>query len=195
MSSQQRIEWHLVQTTNLSLGSPLNPSVLVRTARFAGLDRPDAMESTVDLTRLLAVSFTTLDGEHRSGLDVIAQKTVLILIDAYRAKPERSAAEIGWVRERIDPAVDLVLIWPSRISRQARMFPGLHGVRMYLDSRGEFRRLVSPTGKRIALLIDPDTGSIERLSGASPIFAIGRGNQGAENRGVDRMIDLGDVYH
>jgi len=144
----------------------------------------------MELSRLLAVPLSTLDGEHLTGAAVVVQRSLLMLIDAYRINPERSAAEIGWVQERLDPAIDLILIWPVRAVNQARSFRARNGTRMFLDASGEFRRLVSPSGKGIAVLVAPESGAIERISGVNPIFDVGHAIDG-----VDRTIDLGDVYH
>ncbi len=144
----------------------------------------------MEFSRLLAVPLTTLDGEHLTGAAIVVQRSLLMLIDAYRANPERSAAEIGWVQERLDPAIDFVLIWPVRAVNQARAFQARNSTRMFLDGNGEFRRLVSPGGKRVAFLVEPKSGTIERISGTNPIFNVGHAIDG-----VDRTIDLGDVYH
>lgn len=144
----------------------------------------------MELSRLLAVPLTTLDGDHFTGAAIVVQRTLLMLIDAYRTNPARSAAEIGWVQERLDPAIDLVLIWPVRAVSQARTFRAGNGTRMFLDASGEFRRLVSPSGKRIAILVVPESGTMERISGTSPIFDVGHAIDG-----VDRTVDLGDVHH
>ncbi|MDQ3442929.1 MAG: hypothetical protein M3490_04895, partial [Chloroflexota bacterium] len=63
----------------------------------------------MELRHLLTVKLTTLDGALLAASDIIVHRSLLILIDAYRAKPERLAAEIGWVQERLDEEIDLVL--------------------------------------------------------------------------------------
>ncbi len=153
------------------------------------------MELTLELRHLLAVKLTTLDGALLAASDIIVHRSLLILIDAYRAKPERLAAEIGWVQERLDEEIDLVLIWPGHAVDQARMIQPGHSTRMFLDSIGEFRRLVSTTGNRRAVLVTPETGTIERISGMSPVFAVRHHHDGIDDRRADRTIDLGDVYH
>lgn len=195
MPSQRQIEWDSRRITGLHPESPYGASALIRTMRIAGLVGPAEMEPGMELARLLAVPLTTLDGERRTAFDIIAKRSVLILIDAYRAKPERSAAEVGWVQERLTSDIDLVLIWPRRALPQAQTFPARGSTRMYLDSAGELRRLVSPSGKRVALLVEPESGAVERLSGTNPIFAVCRDDDGSDDRGGDRTIDLGDVHH
>lgn len=155
---------------------------------FAGL------APSVDLALLLAVPLTTLEGDPRFGRDIVVQRTLLILIDAHRARPERSAAEIAWVQERLEPGIDLVLIWPGRALRRALAMPVAADTRMYLDVQGAVRRLVSPSGKRVAVVADPASGELAKVRGDSPIFAVRRGPGGTDERGGDGTIDLGDVY-
>jgi len=148
----------------------------------------------MDLDRLFAVPLTTLDGQVEVGREIVVRRTVLILVDAYRAKPERTAAEVGWVQERLDSGIHLVLVWPARALQHALAMPVSAETRMYLDVQGAFRRLVSPTGKRVAVLADPESGALERVTGDSPIFSV-RGNpHDTGERGTDGAIDLGDVY-
>lgn len=149
----------------------------------------------MELTRLLAVRLTTLDGTHLTVSEIVVQRSVLILIDAYRTELERSAAEIGWVRERLNPEIDLLLVWPGRAGNQARMIQPGNSIQMFLDEKGEFRRLVSPSGRQRAVLVVPETGTIERISATSSVFAVGHRLDGIDERGADRTIDLGDVYH
>ncbi|MEJ7902341.1 MAG: hypothetical protein WKF63_10870 [Thermomicrobiales bacterium] len=149
----------------------------------------------MELRRLLAVKLTTLDGEYLTASDIIVRPSVFLLIDAYQAKPDRSAAEISWVRERLDQKIDLLLILPGRAANQARLIRPGNNTRMFLDADGEFRQLISPSGNRRAVLVVPEARTIERLSGTSSIFAVGHHHGGTEDRGADRTIDLGDVYH
>lgn len=144
----------------------------------------------MDIMRFLLVPFTTVDGDRVTGSDIVMRCSLLILIDACHASDDRTAAEIGWVRERLDPSIDLLLIWPARALDGARAFAAGGDARMYLDSQGDFRRLVSPSGRPHAVLVEPDQRTIVPVSAASPIFAIAHGAEG-----VDRTIDLGDVYH
>lgn len=169
--------------------------VVRRSTRLDGLGIPGEATLNMELTRFFTVPLTTLDGEPRTGLDIIVRETVLMLIDACRVQPERSAAEIGWMQERIDPAIDLILIWPQRAANQARAFAARNVTGMFLDAEGEFRRLVSPSGKRVVLLVTPASGTMEHISGTSPIFDIGHGRDGAADRGADRMMDLGDLHY
>ncbi len=195
MTSRQNIGVPPNEPTGQRPDVRYDPSTLVRTARFAARPLPGAADPIVDLTKLYATALTTLGGERQRWQDILERSTVVILIDANRMELERSEAEIGWVRERIDPVVDLVLIWPGQTLSRPQALPDLRGVRLYLDVWGEFQRVVSPTGKRVALLVDPETGSIDRLSEASPVFAIERSTYSQGHRGTDRMIDLGDVLH
>lgn len=174
---------------------PHFPSTLVRTARFARLQSQLATKESIELARLAAVPLATLDGVLLSALAIIARLTLVILVDAYRTSPERIAAEIGWVRERLDPAIELVLIWPQRTTAQARALRATTELKMYVDRDGDFRRLVSPGGRRVALLADPKAGTLERIAGTNAIFAVRRAVDGMSDRGTDHMIDLGDVHH
>lgn len=183
-----------VSTADLVLAQPESrhaASAMLRAARFAAL----ADEGKLEFARLLAVSLATLDGEPRTGRDIITRPTVLYLIDAYRTKPERTAAEVGWLRERLRPSTDLVLVCPHRAREQADAIRSEHDTRMYLDMQGQFRRLVSPGGKRVVLLVEPESGLVERLSATSPVFAVQGGITGENARGADRTIDLSDVHH
>ncbi len=195
MTSRQRIGLHPVESTGQRHELRLDPSTMVRTARFAARTWPRAVEPILDIESLYATVVMSTGGERRRWQDILERNTVVILIDANRMNPERSAAEIGWVRERIDPLVDLVLIWPGQELARMRAVPIPGEIRLFVDVLGEFQRIVSPTGKRAAVLIEPETGSIDRLSGTSPVFAIGHALHGQMARGTDRMIDLGDVYH
>ncbi|MBA2468750.1 MAG: hypothetical protein H0V37_05045 [Chloroflexia bacterium] len=181
-------------TAGLTLAQPEShyaASAMVRAARFAAL----AGEEELEFARLLAVPLATLDGEPRTGRDIITGPTVLYLIDAYRAKPERTAAEVGWLRERLRPSIDLVLVCPRRALDQADAIRSKNDTQIYLDTQGQFRRLVSPGGKRVTLLVEPESAIIERLSATSPIFAVHGGPDGADRHGADHTIDLSDVCH
>jgi len=162
--------------------------------RFAAVTGLSGSGATMELARLLAVPLMTIDGLPRVGRDVVTQRTVLILIDAYRAIPERSAAEVGWVQERLESGIDLVLIWPGRALEHAMAMPVSSETRMYLDVQGAFRRLVSPTGRRVAVLADPESGELELVTGDSPVFSVRRSPSSSDDRGSDGAIDLGDVY-
>lgn len=181
-------------TTDQRAASPPHrrvPEPETRAETAEGLEHPG---SSLDIERLLQLDLATLDGEPRRGRDVVTQRTVLILIDAVRAGPARSAAEVAWVRERLDPDIDLVLILPAGALGPAPAMPLAANTRIYLDVQGNFRRLVSPTGRRIAVLAGPDSGRVTRVRSDSPIFAVRRAPSSAHERGADSTIDLGDVY-
>ena len=149
----------------------------------------------MDLERLFEIPLTTLDGHPLRGCDIVHKRTLVMLIDAYRTKPDRSAAEIAWVRERLEPGVDLVLIWPrGAIDQALAIMPG-DRVRMYVDVRGAYRKMVSPSGKRISVLVDPTLGQMEPVGAESDIFNVGHEQKSAELRRNDHMIDLGDIRH
>jgi hypothetical protein len=133
-----------------------------------------------------------MHGKTCTVLELVVRPTVLMLVEPGRARPERIAAEIGWVRERLEPAIDLVLVWPPSGLGLARELHAANQEWCYLDTTGAFRDLVSPTGARAAVLVEPQPGRIERLSAGSPLFAVDRGSNG---RRADHMIDLGDVHH
>lgn len=148
----------------------------------------------MDLQRLYGVAFSTLDGEVVTGHSVVRRRMLLMLIDAHRTRPDRSAAEIAWVQERLAPEVEMRLVWPSGARDQALAISFVDRRQMLLDARGDYRRLVSPTGKRVSVLVDPVLGRIEQVTADSPLFAIRHGMDGVDERGSDRTMDLGDVY-
>ena len=174
--------------------SPLHGRVPAPGAHPETVDGLEHSGSSLALEILLEFHLTTLGGELRRGRDVVTQRTVLILIDAIGAAPERSAAEVAWVRERLDPDIDLVLIWPADALIPTPAMPVAANARIYRDVQGDVCRLVSPTGKRIAVLADPNSGQVRRVRSDSPIFAVRRAPSGANERGADSTIDLGDVY-
>jgi len=168
---------------------------MVRATRFASIESRSQAERTMNLARLATVSLTTLDGLHLGGHAIVTRQTLIILVDAYRTNGERIAADIGWVRERLDPAIELVLIWPQWAAAQARALQADTGFDMYVDRHGDFRRLVSPGGQRITLLADPEAGTLVSVTGSNVIFAVRRTVDGTSDQGADHMIDLGDVCH
>jgi hypothetical protein len=194
MTSQQQLAGDLAESTGQHPDSRWRTSALVRTAQFASVIQHAGLESGMELERFLVVPLTTLDGHPCLGMDIVQQPTLLILVDAYRAKPERSAAEVAWVQERLEHGIDLVLIWPGRALHQARALNLVDDTRQFLDVGGYYRRLVSPSGKRTSVLADPVHGTFEKVTAASDVFAIGHGLSGSDDRGSDHMIDLGDVF-
>jgi hypothetical protein len=193
MSSQQGLGRGVPRPAPARPQPRANARTIARNARRAVTSGLQGRAYGMDLERITKVSLTTLDGSPRTGREVVRQRTVLMLIDAHRTRPDRSAAEIAWVQERLEPGIDLIVIWPRGAQLQATAIDTLDHARMYLDAHGEFRRLVSPSGKRVAILVDPLQGTIERLGAESDVFAVGRGESGDE-RGSDRTMDLGDVY-
>jgi len=163
---------------------------LSRKARLAVAALQGGRPPVMNLDNLSAVPLRTLDGIAETRRLALERRTVVMLIDAYRTRPDRSAAEIAWVHERISPDVDLVVVWPSGARDQAIAIRFLDASSMYLDTTGDFRRLVSPTGKRAAILLDPYLGTVERLSRESSLFAVRHG----DDRGSDHTLDLGDVF-
>jgi hypothetical protein len=148
-----------------------------------------------DLERLYDIPFTTMDGDQVRGSEIVRDPTLLMLVDASRTRPDRAAAEIAWVRERLEASIELVLIWPRTARTQALTMRQLAGSRMFLDRRGEFRQLVSPTGERLAILVVPVLGTLEKVNAESDIFAIRHDSIAVATRRTDHTIDLGDMRH
>jgi hypothetical protein len=176
-------------------GTRMHPRGTVHLVQHETMRGTSGVGPDMDLERLFDIPFTTLDGHSLRGGDIVQARTLVMLIDAYRTKPERSAAEIAWVRERLEPGVDLVLIWPRGAVDQALAIQPGDGVRMCIDVDGEFRRLVSPSGKRLSVLADPTLGLMEPVGAESSVFSVDHGTMDGENRRNDHMIDLGDLRH
>lgn len=148
---------------------------------------------SMQLERLLLVPFASIDGHRLIGRDVVQTRSLLVLIDAYRTRPERSAAEVAWVRERLETGTRLILVWPSRSVEQALHLATSDDFEQFFDLAGDYRRLVSPSGKRVSILVDPEFGIMRRVTGDDEIFSMSSADAPAD-RGSDHMIDLGDVY-
>jgi hypothetical protein len=159
---------------------------------------PSGFEEVTAVMRLdefAGITFTGLDGAPCLARELVTRRSVFILLDAHRTRAERTAAEVAWVVERLDPDIDLVLVWPRGTSRQAQGLPALATLRLVEDTTGAFRRLVSPTGRRIAVLVDPDDGTLHPLTAQSPLFDVGHASRDLNGRGTDRTVDLGDMHH
>ena len=159
---------------------------------------PSGFEEVTAVMRLdefANITFTGLDGAPCLANEMVTRRSVFILLDAHRTRAERTAAEVAWVVERLDPDIDLVLVWPRGTSRQAQGLPALATLRLVEDTTGAFRRLVSPTGRRIAVLVDPDDGTLHPLTAQSPLFDVGHASRDLNGRGTDRTVDLGDMHH
>ena len=141
------------------------------------------------------ITFTGLDSAPCQASELVTRRSVLILLDAHRTRAERTAAEVAWVVERLDPDIDLVLVWPRGTSRQAEGVSALADLRMVEDTNGAFRQLVSPTGRRIAVLVDPENGALHPLTAQSPLFDVAHATRDPNGRGTDRTVDLGDMHH
>jgi hypothetical protein len=115
-----------------------------------------------------------------------------LLVDTDGMPQDRIDAEIAWVKERLLPTIDLVLVWPMGSDFE----PGAHlsgnSLWAVIDVDGEFRRLAAPDGQRVAILVDAVEMHAERMTGSHEAFGIGN-RQGL--RAGDRTIDLGDVQH
>lgn len=190
MASQHGLELEYQDTMHVHpLPKPI-ARLLSRRARIAISSVQGGRPPVMDLDTLSGVPLATIDGSSRTERIRPSRRTVLMLIDAYRTRADRSAAEIAWVHERIASDVDLVVVWPAGARDQALAIRNVNHTSMYLDTTGDFRRLVSPTGKRTAILVDPELGTIERLTRESALFAVGH----VDERGGDHTLDLGDVY-
>ena len=101
MSSQQGLGRGVPRLVSARPQPKANARTIPRKVRRAVSAGLEGRAYGMDLERIAKVSLTTLDGHPRSGGDVVRQRTVVMLVDAYRARPDRSAAEIAWVQERL----------------------------------------------------------------------------------------------
>jgi hypothetical protein len=148
----------------------------------------------MDLDQLRAIRVTTIDGQPGKSLADVERPTVYLLVDAEGMERDRIDAEIAWVIERLQRDIDLVLIWPDGKETEARACNFCGGTRVMIDAFGGFRDLVSPEGRRAAILVDPVRVLVEMVTESHPAFDVASQAHGRRRR-RDRTIDLGDVQH
>ena len=167
---------------------------LVRLVRdTASVSRPN-IGATMDLAHIQGIRLVTLAGAPIMGKELVGQRTLLVMIEHEVVNIERASAQLAWVRERLDPDIALVLVWPAHAAQRARSLPDSNGADMYLDIDGDAQRILSPDGVRIVLLIDPFAESVTEVSADSGVFDIARRRRDGDERREDHMIDLGDVF-
>ncbi len=140
--------------------------------------------------QLRAFHIAEPDGTRRRVVTEITRPTMYMLVDAAGMHRDRIEAEIAWVRERLQPGLDLVLVWPKGREREAAASVACSSVSSVIDADGDFRRWAAPGGGRVAILVDAVAMSVEEVTAAHAIFGVG---SRPFHQPGDRTIDLGDV--
>lgn len=140
--------------------------------------------------QLRAFHIAEPDGTRRRVVTEITRPTMYMLVDAAGMHRDRIEAEIAWVRERLQPGFDLVLVWPRGSEREAAACVARSSVGAVIDADGDLGRWAAPGGGRVAILVDAVARSVEEVTGTHTIFGVGR--RPFPQPG-DRTIDLGDV--
>ncbi len=189
MTSQYQAGWLPDYPGGVYPDATSDPSTLIRTHRMTRVGgarrRPDGSESS-----LWRRAIFTLDGRMTRLGEIPFDLALLVPIDVHRLDPDRSDVELGWIRERLDPTVVLVLIWPGLGSLAPQRQCSFGSIEHLVDATGEFGRRVRSTADALGLLFDPRTRSVESVSPEHPVFAVGH-----RADGTDRTLDLGDLRY
>jgi hypothetical protein len=159
----------------------------------AGVTPGPADRDDATLTKIRQVVVETLDGRSATIDELLDGPALLVLLYERAGKRHRTVAEIAWIEERLDPDVGFVMVWARRPVRYARLSPSRSGTQSVIDISGELCRVLETAGKRRALLIDLDAGTVTTATEESEVFSLGREIRLTDERGNDHMIDLGDL--
>jgi hypothetical protein len=161
--------------------------------KHAGVTPGPAGRDDATLTKIRQVVVETLDGRSATIDELLDGPALLVLLDERAGKRHRTVAEIAWIEERLDPDVGFVMVWVRRPVRYARLSPARSGTQSVIDISGELCSVLETAGKRRALLIDLDAGTVTTATEESEVFSLGREIRVTDERGNDHMIDLGDL--
>lgn len=146
-----------------------------------------------DLTQMLFAMVTTGDHRRVSMRELITEPTLLLLVDRERAMGHRSVAGIFWVEERLASDLRLAVVWPIPAHAALTGFPARESTIELLDHAGELGRLLAPSGQQVGWMVNPEGGTLVRITAGNQAFAASRDWRAPNRQEADRVIDLGDL--